>query len=86
LDRCPDPQFLSPRRSAGAFDVMPEEQGEQQRRFLARLRKGIPLELAYDLFEFFRPKCDTERELEQLWAWLAGHVVLPPRRNGNVHI
>jgi hypothetical protein len=93
LDRCPDPQFLSPRRSAGAFDVaMPDERGEQERRLrekqlelLALLSKGIPLRVAHALFEYFRPKADTEDELRQLWAWLSSYVVSPPRRNGNAH-
>jgi hypothetical protein len=90
LDRCPDPQFLSPRRGAGAFDTMPDAQGEQERRLrekqselVALLSKGIPLRVAHALFEYFRPKADTEDELRQLWTWLASYVVSPPRRNGH---
>jgi hypothetical protein len=92
LDRCPDPQFLSPRRSAGAFDVMPEEQGDQERRLrekqsemLALLRKGIPLRVAHAVFQFLRAKADNEDELRQLWTWLSSYVVSPPRGNGNAH-
>jgi hypothetical protein len=84
LDRCPDPQFLKPARgSAGAFDVMQEEKGEQERRFLARLREGISLRQAHTVFEELRAKCDGEAELRQLWTWLASYVVSPPRRNGH---
>jgi hypothetical protein len=82
LDRMPPAHF--DRRARGAFDVMPDERGEHKRRFLARLREGISLKQAYDLFEYFRRKCDTDDE-KQLWEWLAGHVVSPPRRNGNAH-
>jgi hypothetical protein len=75
----------------GACDAsMPDAQGEQERRLrekqsemLALLRKGIPLRVAYALFEYFRPKADTQDELRELWAWLSGYVVEPPRRNGH---
>jgi hypothetical protein len=79
LDRMPPVRFDGAR---GAHDVMPE-QGEQERRFLARLREGISLEQAHTLFEELRAKCDTDDELKQLWGWLAGYVVEPPRRNGH---
>ena len=75
----------------GACDASMSEQGEQERRLSDRrwaelqavLRKGIPLRMAHGLFELFRPKCDNEDQLRQLWAWLAGYVVEPPRRNGH---
>jgi hypothetical protein len=86
------PRGVFEKRVTGACDAsMPDEQGEQERRLrekqsemLALLRKGIPLRVAHALFEFFRPKADTEDELRQLWTWLSSYVVEPPRRNGHV--
>jgi hypothetical protein len=85
------PRGVFEKRVTGACDAsMLDERGEQERRLrekqsemLALLRKGIPLRVAYALFEFFRPKADTEEELRQLWAWLSNYVVEPPRRNGH---